>query len=654
MILGFSDPLFYLYFFYFLAAVFLAFFVPGNLVLSRIKLSGFSKVILSPIVGLVLWIYQGFIFGFLGVRWVSYFYLLFAFTAWVFFYGQKITKLNLFLKKVWFKLKQDKILVLIIAIGSLVQILTTVWFAGYKTAQGFNFCCLWFDSFYNLALTNSLVVHFPPFEPGMEGVVVHNYHYLSNLAIADLIRVFKLPLIQSSYQYMSLAVSLWLGLSALAFARELKIGRAFNRWLVFLIYFSGDLIFLLTFALGKGFDFSLHLPEKATTLWDSPPRVFALIILFGALTLFTNWIKNKSLYLGFVMAFVFASLIGVKVYIGIFALAGLGAVGFIYLLRREFKRLLILIVCLFAALALYLPVNVHAGGLVFTGFWRIENFAVSPQLGIINLELARNIYLAHQNYLKVSLIEFLYLAIYIYSLFGMFLLGLIQSRKSLSLIPGLINLFLLSGFAAALIAGLFFIQTKGGANTSQFLFTAYIVGSVYTALSLYYWLNKIKRKYLKIVLIILISALIGARVSRDIYRDMDNIISHRHDFVVSNQELQAINFLKHNTKKNDIVMVDENTAGSLSCYYLVFLSNRPFFLCGSSILNDHGVNIASRRTAEREVFKSTSVSAVGNELSKNKISSIYIETKDSFPEKGNKNLMRKVFGNKKITIFKVK
>lgn len=651
MILGFGDPLFYLYLLYFFVAIFLAFFIPGSLILKKIQLSFFSRITLSPIVGMVLWMYQGVVFGYLNIRWASYIYLLITLIAWFVSNYNNIYKAKTFFKVKLIISKIDKIAFFIILFGSLIQI-STVWFQGYKELSGFSFYSLFPDSFYHLALTDSLIRNFPPFEPGASNIVVHSYHYLGNLIIADLVHVFKLPLIQSSYQYLSIFFAVWMGLLSLVFAKELNLGKAFGRWMLIFLYFSGDIIFLIFLYLGRGFKFDVNLPEKATTLWVSPPRVFALIVLLAGLIMLYLWIKRRSLFLGFITALMMASLIGIKVYLGIFALSGLGFLGLFYLIKRDFKLLIPLISCVVIALSLYLPVNSNAGGLVFSGFWRIENFAVSSQLGLDKMELARSIFLQHNNYIRVIAIESFYFLLYVYSLGGMFLVGFIQSKKSLSFIPHEIHLFLLGGLIVSLFFGLFFLQTSGGANTTQFLFSLYIVGSVYAALSLSFWFKKLKNTPVRFILILVIFLLLSARVMSDEYKNIVNIAEHK-VYTVSNKELEATDYLRKNTGKRAIIMVDQNLAEDNDCYDLVFLTDRPFFLCGAGILRDHGRNIKTKEIIENSIFTNRDAGLVGSELINNNISYIFLNSNSHFYDESNASFITKVFDNGDIKILKV-
>lgn len=79
----FFDLSFWLYLLIFLFASFFAFYIPGSISLKKLHLSSFSHIVLSLVVGMVLWGWQGFIFGLLGIRWMTYLYLFICFVLWI-------------------------------------------------------------------------------------------------------------------------------------------------------------------------------------------------------------------------------------------------------------------------------------------------------------------------------------------------------------------------------------------------------------------------------------------------------------------------------------------------------------------------------------------------------------------------------------------
>ena len=627
--------------------------------------------------GMALWGWQGFVFGFLNIRWMTYIYLLIFFILWIRtgVWG-KFLQFTKNLKEKSLK-NVDFLLVFIVILGTLMQ-LTSVFFVGILTKTGMFFCCAPPDSLYHISLTNQLVKQFPPTEPGMAGVTVHNYHYMSNLVAADLIRIFHLPLVATLYQYFVVMLSLFLGLSAIAFGQLINMKKAYIRWLVFFLYFSGDITFLLTFLTRNGFNFNTPFMENALWLWVSPPRVFAAVVFFAALCLLILWIKQKKLFLGILTAFVFASLVSFKIYEGIFMAAGVVGLFVYFLLKKQFRMLIPLLLTGILSLILYLPVNISAGGLVFTGAWRFEDFITQPHLHLIHLEMAREIYAQHHNWFGVARFELLFALLYLVFVFGTIILSIFQTKKSLSLFPKELNIFLLSGIGVCAVLGFFFIQTSGGANSIQFLITIDAICSIYAALACYYWLDKFKGiiKYIAIILIVLLTIPRVIDIEHDYISNLFNYPS----LVVDNKQLQALAYIKTNTPQNSIFLIDNlekkpgyiydkkakkllsvplNTGGFWQgnfSYYVSFLSDRSMFIDGdiftNSIVQSHGVDTNERVSVAKAVFADDKPRLMMTLLHKNNISYIYLgsETKlAKFPP----SFLKTVFQNNEVRVLKV-
>lgn len=647
------DLFFWLYFVFFIIAIFFAFFVPGDLFLKKIPLSLFQRIVLGVILGLVLWAYQGLIFGYLNARWLSYVYLSISFVLWLKF-NFTLKRLKL-IKNLNFK-NLDFLLLILIFLGTSIQLLS-IWFNGIQFSNGLYFCCDGSDSggsdiLFHLALTNELTKRFPPFEPGMWGVAVENYHYLTNLVVAELIRVFKLPIIATQYQYFTLLISILLGLSAVVFAQILKLRRNFSRFLVFFLYFSGDFIFLIIFALGRGLNFNLTLLENATSLWLSPPRVFSMVVIFAGITMLYLWSKKKDVYTGILLSLILGSLVGFKTYEGIFALSGLVSLGIYYLFKKYFQMMAPIILALIISLTIYLPVNKEAGGLFFSGFWRFENFIVQPELGLSRLELARRIYLSHNSWLRVAQYEAIFALFYILSLCGPFLIGLIQTKKTLQLFAKPLNIFLISGLITNATLGFFFLQKTGGANTSQFLFSIYYVGSLYAALACCYFLGKIHGK-IKLIFIILIVLIAIPRVVHQSFINLGNIVG-KIGFFIDKEEVAALSYIRNNTEKNSYVLIDNKRLRiSNRSYYFNFLADRPMFIGGIGILKDHGVDVDDRLKISDAIFESKDESLVYRSLLKNNIDYIYMSGADNLGVEESTRFLKKVYDNNKIKILRV-
>lgn len=628
----------------FLTAAVFAFLIPGINFLLPLKRPAAEKLVLGTGLGIVLWVIQSYVFGLLGIRWFSYIYIfgnaiVFLFVAKKNFKIPKIADFNI-----------DYISLLIIVLGTILN-LSAVWFIGVRTLDGLYFCCRGVpDAIYHLSLTNELIKNFPPFEPGMVGVHVKNYHYLSNLLSADLARIFNLDFIKTQFQYMSLLSALLLGGSGLVLGGILKLNKVITRWFLIFLYFSGDIIYLLLFLRGQGLNFSVTIVDDASKLLAGPPRAFSIVLLLSGICLLAIFIKKRSLYAGILAAIVLGSLVGFKVYAGLFGLSGLAGLGLYFLAKRQFKMLVAPVLALFIALLYYIPNNIGAGGLYFNGLWRFENFMQHKDLALSKLDYLRLAATQQGNFIVAAVLEILFILIYFVTLFGTVNLGFFQNKKSLKLIPLEINIFLLSGLFVSLIAGSFFYQKTGGANTVQFLINVFIVAALYASMAIYYW-TKTAPKFLRYAVFILIFILTLARPAYEIANNFFDISSQK-GFYVENGQLAAFNYIKNQTPLNSIIAVEPSMAEDEPFLYASFLTNRRIYLIGSGTLRDHGQNTKAREATLRMIYTSTDAKLVSKLLEQNKIDYLYLSRGVGLSLK-NAAFLQKVFGNNAASIYKV-
>lgn len=629
-----SDPFFWLNFIYFFIAVFLAFYIPGTFLLKKLSLSPFQKTVIGIVLGMVLWGWQGYIFGYLNIRWASYLYLFIFLLLWL---------KNFKLKKTKLFFRFDPIVFVLILIGSFIQI-SMVWLTGIYTKNGLYFCCgAIHDNVYHLGITYELINKIPPFESGMSGLLMTNYHYWGNLVVGELVRVFQLPQMAAEFQYFTIVISVFLGLLAVIFAQLVKLPKIFAFWLLFFLYFGGDFIYFLQLIFTKTVNLEMGPLENGSSFLMNPPRAFAIIAFFAGLNLLIVWIRKKDFYTGLLMALIFGTLIGFKVYIGIFALSGLFLLTIYYLLKKNLRMIFPLLAAVTLALIVYLPVNKGAGGLFFTYFWRFEEFISQPSLGLSRLELARLVYSEHHNWIRVYSYELFYVFLFIFGIFGSKILGLLQSKKSLSLFGRELNIFLLSGLAVSSILGFFFQQKSGGANSFNFLVSVYIIGSIYTALALSYWFSKRSLK-LKFVLI---SLIVLTTVPRVIYEEAKNIwkIQNNQGMLISNEKLQALNYIREKTPKSSMIL-------PYTTLYLNFLAQRPVFLENEGFLYSHTVDTKERSDTIKIIMEEKDVNTVYNKLIKNNIDYIYLPVRLNPVSTESTRFLEPVFLNKEIKILK--
>ena len=355
--------------------------------------------------------------------------------------------------------------------------------------------------------------------------------------------------------------------------------------------------------------------------------------------------------MSFLLALIFASLVGFKIYFGIFAFVGIAFVSLYFLIKKQYKRLILPIASVLFALLLYLPVNNGASGLSFVGTWRFENFVVQRGFGLSHLELARQVYLSHDNYLRVLEYELIYVFLYFVFVFGTLNLGFLQNRKSLRLLPKELHIFLISSIAVCLIIGFFFFQKISGANTSQFIITAEIISIIYVALVCSVFFNKNRK--IGILFLILLFLFTTPRVINQSRANFQAILAKR-GVLISNSEIQALDFLNKKTPNNSLILSDNNRVrNEKECYYIGFLSNRAMFICDAKgIVADHGVDITKRQNDYEVITTNFYKSGAMDRLISNKIDYIYtVSDKKVF--NNDTGDLKTVFINDRIRIIKV-
>ncbi len=642
-----------LYFPLFLTTIFFAFYIPGNVVIDK-KLQNFTglfqKLIICLLVGFVLWAYQGAFFGYLGIRSLTYAYLIIFFCFWLrkqdkrnFFilWKERITRKNIHI---------NYFLFVIFCLGILGQI-QQFFISGLILQDGIHiFTAASDDAVFHTSLTAQIVRRFPPFEPGLINVVVHNYHYWSNLVIAELVRVFHLPLLPTQFQYTYILISFLLGGVSYILAKSLRFSSLGVTIFIYMQYFSSDVLYLLTFLTRRVFDFSVGPLEEGTMFLENPPRAFATVVFLGGTIFFIDWVKTKNLRSGFLTALLFGSLVGFKVHTGIPVLAGLGILSLFFLVTRKWKLLLIPFITVLISISIYFPVNKNSGTLFFAPFEMTRNFAVQPNLHISNFELARRIYFDHANFLQVWRMDIIMLVIFLFAEFGIRTLGLLPTKQMLRDMGIPLSLFLYASLIAAFILGTFFYQPFGGSD----IFNFYLTGSLILSIFASFILGKLLEKKILFFKICFLSILLVVSVPRWIYknRSIEYYFSlNTNKPVISSSELSAMEFVRKNTNKEDIILVfNQGQWDSLFPYVSIF-TQRDMYLSGQGILARHGIIPKDRLETVERITKTNNLNEITKTLEENNIRILYFYGDPLFKKLIPSKKIRKIFQNNTNTIY---
>ncbi len=142
---------FIFFFIYSFIAIFFSIFIPGSLAIrfSKYSLPPLLSFVLPFVAGTAIWVFLGFVIGFLNIRFLSYAYVIGCAMVW-FFLNRKIRP-RLGISKSMLPVAG------LITLGALMQMTFGI-FMGVQEAKGISFCCIdASDNLYFLSLSNEIV-----------------------------------------------------------------------------------------------------------------------------------------------------------------------------------------------------------------------------------------------------------------------------------------------------------------------------------------------------------------------------------------------------------------------------------------------------------------------------------------------------------------
>ena len=598
---------------WFLVAMAVSWVMPGLVISSFLKIKKELLLLVAPAVGISWWAVQAYILGWLQVRWLIPFILL-IFVGFAWQQRRKIFPL------VW--RWQLPIWALgLIVVGVFTQ-LTPVFLSGVKAADGIVFFFVnIYDGIFHLSLARATMESVPPIQPGAAGMVVTNYHYLSNLALGEISRIWGVPLSHLYFQYLPMVLSGWFGVVLVAVMRQWTNSKVSLLVVLWLFYFSGELTWLLNLLLGGNSTVPFEvIVDHGTVQFLNPPQAFAKIVFFSSLLVWRQFWKDKTWSLVPILALMTASLIGFKVYFGFLAGLGFAAASMLVVGQefwqavqtkdiQKFKKTIVVlaglgILCLVLGAVIYLPANKSAGGLFFASLAWPKLYLGAEKLNWNEWWLRLQVYEAFNNTKALLVWYGLAASVFLVGIFHIRLLGVLASvrqwRGQMSspelvflLIPALVCIFL----------GMNFLQTSGGFNTFNFLVVALVPLNILTALSVGSQKNRVIQ--LGMVLLIILSAaqtipLQSHFIKNSVIKRDRQVVSRDHQEVLQFLATQPVGAVAQTLPRH---YLDDVTP------YLYFFTGQRTYYGGRGILDSHNQPIADRREVLNSLIGGSAVVA---------------------------------------------
>lgn len=627
-----TNPMFFIYAFYFLLTYFVSIFLPGLVLCSFLpKKSRIVTFLLANALGIVFFGFQGYIFGFLQIRWMTYFYLVF-FSLYSLFRFRTI--LQPFFGTVSSK-KIDIFALIFIICGSFIQLIF-VFFSGMYYAPGFGFFGInAHDGILHLSFIQQIINHFPPYQPGADGLYITNYHYWSDLVMAELARIWHIPLMPMFFQYFPPILSILTGVVVYSVVRVWGGSRIVGYFSLFFLYCGSDAAYLFTLWLHK--NWGQYVPEldNGPTQLLNIPTVFAKFLFLVSFIPLYFWIVKKEKKWAVITVLLAASLVGFKIYFGMFF-----ALGFIFLLlgktivqlykekninllikKEQFSFVIIFLFFLVCAV-IFLPVNTSSGGLFFAPLEWPRIFLSKGSIDWNDWWLRRQVYEAHNNTRNLFILDIISFIVAIFSIYGTRIFGFFPSKELRKILHWELLLFFLPPLFIFQLLGFFTLQVSGGTVVYYFFVVSCTILSLFTSFLLAGWVKKNICFKLLVVCIILLTL---PRTILDISVIFDNYKTGNTVTYISNNELKALSFLRQKTPSDAIVQSHPANEFDRQAPYVAFFTNRRSYLSAVHILEIHNQPIKQRKKSLAILFKQTKERKFAQKMKELHITYVYLQ-----------------------------
>ncbi len=646
-----TNPIFWLQFLYYFVVVFVVYYIPGSLLLRKVSMPRIFKISLSVTLGMVLLAYQGYLFGVLHIRYLTYIYLLVCLVIWLI--GQRKKDKT----EIIAPFKMNWKIWAVILIGSLMQ-LSTIWFTGVVVKGTAYYCCgNANDNFFYGSLSREIIYSIPPEHPGMTGELLNNYHYWSNIVIGETSRISGLPVFQLQFQYSTVLISLMMGILFLGLVWQLGGIGNLGLWTIFFFYFGSDAIYWIIGLLKSAPLFSMSSLEDGPGFLANYPRAMAVMVGVAAMIMLF-YVRKKSTKMTIVVtSLLFASIAGMKIYVAFFMYVGLLSVALFDAIKHKSKTSAFVgFITAALVLPVYLQTNAGAGGLYYLGFWRAQNFIVQPWLNLLRMEQARIIYEGDHKWVQVMFFNILFTAIYIVAIFGTKVVALLNTKKSIKQLPLEFHIFMFPALLTSFILGFFYNQDTGESNTFNFLISVFIFSSLYAALIMNYVTEK-GHKRLGVIIALFIVFLTVPRPIYKTYRNISDLFNKR-SFSISKNSLDVAIAIRNGTNPTDVFLVNPryfkfDTEGPV----FSMLLDRPMYYSGEQFLYWFKApprEVARRKEVASTIFTSKNIIEVAAMLKQNPITYIVDTPISLIGSTTSASFLKTYYVNDDIRVIKVR
>jgi hypothetical protein len=648
-IYGILDLPFYLWSVLFALVALITFYLPGSFFISKLKIkSSILQIVLSHALGIVLWGAQGVLLGYAQLRWLTYIYLV---VFVVLFLKRWKTEVATH-RRAWAEIKKGNPVAFPLAgIGISLQMLS-IFGSGLRFKEGIGFFeANAYDGIMHLGFIQEISQRFPPQEPGAVGMPIMNYHIWSDVVLAELVRIFHLPITNLFFQYMPVYIAILTTVAAYLLIKILGGSRVVGNWLLFLLFFAGDAAFVLMLIFHRTFGFYTPAIDNGITQFLNIPHTFAKLIFLCSLITFTIWVRQKHKAWGLLTIVMMSTLVGFKVYFGIFAALGFSLVVALDIVKTflmNWKKktisqnisltfqqhsfsLLLIVLFAVASAAIYFPLNKGAGGLFYSPLEWPKIFLGAENLNFTWWWQRMVIYQAENNSFGIFVLDLIAIVVGLICIYGTRLFGFLPFKKPVQF-PWQVQVFFFPTMIIFTLLGLFTLQQAGLFNVFNFFVVAIVGLLIFSA----FGLAEIQKKKSVLGTLFLIAFVLISlpRSLNDAGHMVMKYARHDFNFVIGPDEEEALLYLREHTPADAIVQSHMGNFKDSETPYVGFFSNRSTFLSGIRMLETHNQPTQPLKAELATMFSTDNADQdLKTQLNKHSINYLYLrknEKDDSF------------------------
>lgn len=510
------------------------------------------------------------------------------------------------------------------------------------------------DALWHLSLIEELKRSLPPTHPGLSGIILHNYHYLSDLILSLTSQALNL---YSAFVYFKIApviASTLFIISLYLLSHHLISHKTLALYATILAGFGGSLGWVLAFFNHTSWSANSFMFDQPFDQLSNVHTYFGFsIFLFGSYFLL-KYFRTPHLPSGLLGSALLALSFGFKAYAGFIGILGL-TTSLLFLALRS-KKLFPLTLLLPAGIIFLVlsSLSQPAGNsLTWAPFWTLDKMVEdSNHLNLVNLVLRKQFYLSQHHYLPLLILETAKLVVFILGNLGIRTIGFIfilsWLLKPQQLKPG--QVFILTATTASLALPILFRQTTTPYNIIQFGQYALILTSIATFSFISYQKKPRLLAHPLIPLAIITFSL--PTTIKYLYGAYTDQIGRYH---LSDSSYQALQYLKQSTPANTVVLTHPHTAHQ-HLMIVPGLGGRCSYYSGDTFA-EIGLIDPSDRFKQQEQFFSpaTPITTKKDFLANAKIDYIYLDG----GYQGSLNAIQSqlplslVYQNQDVTIYQV-